>query len=216
MADEEMAKIVKRLGESKASDLTSLAWSEPKKRHKKVMNHTIIRYPVLLIFCLRAERKIKFVKVDGKTKIVDAGFMPICEKGFMFEMLVSCMMEGVPEGKPGVPIHIKQLEPDLEPVFKSGEQVNEKTGERLAAWAKTHKEELKDEQQDDPLDPLRADITRWLLEIEGTDTKAQEKHLLLTGGKYKTPYDMKKESNVMTIHGKVKAEYEMRGKDERK
>jgi DNA polymerase III delta prime subunit len=147
MADQELKKMVDSMGADKASKLTALAWSGPKQRHKKVMNHTIIRFPALLIFCLRAERKVKFIMENGKQKIVDAGFLPICEKGFMFEMLVACMMEGIPEGTPGVPLHIKQLEKDLEPVFIKGEQVNEETGRRLAEWAAggQKKESVKDD-----------------------------------------------------------------------
>lgn len=112
--------------------LTAPAWKRAKLEHKKLMAH-IIRYPTLLIFCLRAEPKIKFVKDDqGKTQIVDAGYKPICEKMMMYEMLVGAMMHA---DNPGVPLHIKKLEPDLEPVFVAGQQVDESTGERLAAWA---------------------------------------------------------------------------------
>lgn len=129
----------------KMERLTAPAWKRAKLEHKKMMAH-IIRYPTLLIVCLRAEPKIKFIKVDangqplppgakgGKTEIVDAGYQPICEKMFMYEMLVGCMMHA---DSPGVPLHIKRLEPDLEPVFVAGQQIDESTGERLAAWAST-------------------------------------------------------------------------------
>jgi hypothetical protein len=39
-----------------------------------------------------------------------------------------------------VPEHIKRLEPDLEPVFLAGKQIDERTGERLALWAQARKE----------------------------------------------------------------------------
>jgi hypothetical protein len=122
---------------SKAERLTAPSWKSAKMRHKSVFMNRVTRYPALLIVCLRAEPKIKFVKVmkDGReqTAIVDAGYQPICEKMFMYEMLVGAMM--MPDN-PGVPVHIKKLEPDLEPVFISGEQITEKTGERLALWSK--------------------------------------------------------------------------------
>jgi hypothetical protein len=129
----------------KAERLTAPSWKDAKRRHKKMMQY-IIRYPTLLIVCLRAEPKLKFLKEqftrnDGskgeKTVIVDAGYQPICEKMFMYEMLVGCMMK--PDAA-GVPEHIKQLEKDLEPIFLAGEQVDEGTGERLAAWAKLRAE----------------------------------------------------------------------------
>ena len=110
------------------------AWKDAKRRHKTKFMSYLIRYPTLLIVCLRAEPKVKFVKVDGKTQIVDAGYQPICEKMFMYEMLVGCKMTA---DAAGVPEHIKQLEPDLEPVFLAGKQIDESTGQRLRAWAES-------------------------------------------------------------------------------
>lgn len=118
----------------KMERLTAPAWKRAKLEHKKLMSH-IIRYPKLLIVCLRAEPKIKFMKdAQGKTQIVDAGYQPICEKMFGYEMLAFAMVHA---DNPGVPNHIKKLEPDLEPVFVSGQQIDESTGERLATWAST-------------------------------------------------------------------------------
>lgn len=111
--------------------LSGPAWKGAKMRHKRVFMSYLIRYPTLVIVCLRAEPKVKFIKVDGKTKIVDAGYQPICEKMFMYEMLVGCKMD--PE-QAGVPEHIKKLEQELEPVFLEGKQIDESTGERLAIW----------------------------------------------------------------------------------
>lgn len=119
--------------------LSGPAWKDAKLRHKTKFMSYLIRYPTLLVVCLRAEPKVKFVKVYDEQKkkevtaIVDAGYVPICEKQFMYEMLVGCKMD---PAKAGVPEHIKQLEKELEPVFRSGEQIDEATGERLAAWCK--------------------------------------------------------------------------------
>lgn len=121
--------------EQRYEALSGPAWKDAKTRHKKLMGY-LIRYPTLLIVCLRAEPKVKFVKVmkDGKerTEIVDAGYVAICEKSFMFEMLVGCMMTA---DNAGVPQHIKRLETDLEPIFLAGQQIDEGTGQRLAEWA---------------------------------------------------------------------------------
>lgn len=118
--------------DARAEALSGPAWKDAKRRHKSAFMSYLIRYPSLLIVCLRAEPKVKFVKVDGKTQIVDAGYQPICEKMFMYEMLVGCKM--APD-QAGVPEHIKKLEPDLEPVFLPGKQIDEGTGQRLATWA---------------------------------------------------------------------------------
>jgi hypothetical protein len=119
--------------ESRMEALSGPAWKDAKLRHKSKLMSYLIRYPAFLIVCLRAEPKVKFVKDDkGKTAIVDAGYQPICEKLFMYEMLVGCMMTA---DNAGVPMHIKQLETELQPVFIPGQQIDEGTGERLAAWA---------------------------------------------------------------------------------
>jgi hypothetical protein len=124
-------------GDARRMDaLTAPSWKDAKHRHKSKFMSYLIRYPTLLIVCLRAEPKVKFVKDDrGKMQIVDAGYQAICEKQFQYEMLVACMMTA---DNAGVPQHIKKLEPDLEPVFLAGKQIDESTGERLAAWAAGH------------------------------------------------------------------------------
>lgn len=117
----------------KAEKLTSLAWKDPKRRHKRKLMANLIRYPKLLIVCLRAEPKIKFAKDgEGKTKIIDMGFQPICEKMFMYEMLASFMMYA---DRAGIPEQVKTLEEDLRPVFLEGQRIDESTGRRLAQWA---------------------------------------------------------------------------------
>lgn len=130
-------------GDARAMErLTAPAWKRAKTMHKKLVSY-IIRYPVLLIICLRAEPKVKFVKVlkDGKerTEIVDAGYQPICEKQFMYEMLVGCMM--YPD-KAGVPEHVKKLEPDLEPIFPIDKQIDEQCGARLLQWSKARSRDI--------------------------------------------------------------------------
>ena len=120
---------------SRADKMTAPAWREPKMRHKAKLMPIIRRFPTMLIVCLRCEPKIKFVKgADGKTQIVDAGYQPVCERMFGYDMLVFAMMHA---DNPGVPVHLKKLEPDLEPVFIAGKQIDESTGERLSEWAST-------------------------------------------------------------------------------
>ena len=84
-------------------------------------------------------------------QIVDAGFQPICEKLFMYEMLVGCKMTAE---NAGVPEHIKQLEPDLEPVFLAGQRIDEGTGERLEKWAQSRADTPKP-----PADPIEDVVT---------------------------------------------------------
>lgn len=122
---------------SKADAVTGLAWKDPKVRHRALMRY-IRKLDVPIIFCLRAEPKIKYVKEYDErkqrevTKVVDAGWLPITEKLFGYDMLVYALM--MPDN-PGVPVHLKKLEPDFAPMFPLGKQVTEDAGQRLAAWA---------------------------------------------------------------------------------
>lgn len=126
----------------KMEKLIAPSWKKAKVRHKHEVMTLIRRYPKLLLLSLRAEPKVKFTKEkfqrrDGgegeKTVIVDAGYQPICEKMFMYDMLASFMMYAE---NAGVPEQVKALEEDLRPVFLQGKQLDEATGQRLAAWAK--------------------------------------------------------------------------------
>lgn len=118
---------------AKAERLTALAWKQPKQRHKKLMAY-LRKCDVPIIFCLRAEPKIKFQKdANGKTQVIDAGWLPIAEKLFGFDMLIYALMMAE---NPGIPVHLKKLEPEFEPMFPVGKQLTEESGRQLAAWAK--------------------------------------------------------------------------------
>lgn len=119
---------------SKAERLTALAWKEPKQKHKKLI-YKILQSGVPIIFCLRAEPKIKFTKdpTNGKTQVVDAGWQPICEKMFGYEMLIYALL--MPEN-PGVPVHLKELEPEFAPMFPLGKQITEEVGALIGKWAR--------------------------------------------------------------------------------
>jgi len=116
----------------KAERLTALAWKAPKQSHKKLI-YRILQCSIPIIFCLRAEPKIRFTKdATGKTQVVDAGWQPICEKMFGYEMLAYVLL--MPDN-PGVPVHLKKLEPELEAIFPLGKQIDESVGKGLAEWA---------------------------------------------------------------------------------
>lgn len=116
----------------KMERLNASAWKEPKREHKKLMGY-LRKCDVPIIFGLRAEPKIKFQKdAQGKTQIVDAGWLPIAEKLFGFDMLIYALMMAE---NPGVPVHLKKLEPEFEPMFPVGQQITEEAGRLLAAWA---------------------------------------------------------------------------------
>ena len=114
-------------------------WTKPKMAHKRMVNK-MLQVHAHLIFCLRAEDKIKITKdKDGKMVIIQADqipprdrWIPICEKRFMYEMTVSMVM--TPDN-PGVPIPIK-IQDQHRFAFPQGQVVDEEAGRRLAEWAK--------------------------------------------------------------------------------
>lgn len=123
----------------KIEAMTAPAWKKPKIRHKRMVSR-LLQCRSHLIFCLRAEEKIRFEEqiVDGKkrTNIVPLGFMPICEKGFMFEMSGSMTMH---PDTPGAVRHdlTRKLNDDLLRIFRDGDAITEDHGAALRAWAES-------------------------------------------------------------------------------
>lgn len=107
------------------------AWIKPKMSHKKMMSR-LLQCRAHLIFCLRAEEKVKMEKNErNQTVIVPIGWQPICEKNFMYEMTASFLLT---DDAPGVPKPIK-LQDQHRAFFPTDKPVSEKSGEQLAAWA---------------------------------------------------------------------------------
>jgi hypothetical protein len=92
-----------------------------------------------VIFCLRAEDKVKFQKVKGRngrdtTEIVPIGWQPVCEKGFMFEMSGSLTL--APDRPGAVNYELpRKLNAELLEIFKDGEALTEAHGAALRNWA---------------------------------------------------------------------------------
>jgi hypothetical protein len=115
------------------------AWIRPKAAHKRLMQ-TILHCNAHLIFCLRAQDKIDFIKDEkGKTKVVPMetlsgykGWIPICDSRFPFELTASFIM--MPD-RPGQPVPIK-LQEQHKPFFPLDKPITEEAGRQLAAWAR--------------------------------------------------------------------------------
>ena len=117
--------------------MTAPAWKHPKLRHQRMMAK-LIQSRSHVIFCLRAQEKIKIVKkANGKgTEIVPIGFQPLCEKNFMFEMSGSMMLSPVTPGAPDYEMAHK-LNNDLQQIFPHGKVVGIEAGARLRQWAES-------------------------------------------------------------------------------
>ncbi len=118
-------------------------WKKPKMAHKRMMNR-FIQCRCHMIFCLRAEEKMKLNKVkderSGKerTEVIAADdrpllerWEPICEKRFMFEMTVSFLLLASSRGV-GIPV---KLEEQHRPLFPEGQQIGMAAGRALSDWS---------------------------------------------------------------------------------
>lgn len=109
-------------------------WKEPKLAHKKLMN-ALLQCRASIIFCLRADEKIEILRENGKTVVRPLGWMPICEKRFMFEMTASFTL--TPD-RPGIP-HFDlphKLQSQHRPFFTDKHPIDEESGRALAEWAR--------------------------------------------------------------------------------
>ncbi len=104
-----------------------LAWAKPKEQHRKMMN-MLLQAKSHIIFCARAKDNLEQVKVNGKAEIVNHGLMPIQEKNFPFEMLITLKMED--KGKVVIEKCVKGLEESL----KINGYINEAHGKIIADW----------------------------------------------------------------------------------
>lgn len=149
MHDDEVARLAKkpydRMEGWEIDKFNAPAWKVPKTRHKTRLMSPLRQVRAYIIFCLRAEEKIKFVKVFDeksgreKTAIESAGWVPICEKRFMYEMTLSFTVTpenpGVPLIEGGMAVYGKIQNQHL-PFFPEGKRVSEECGRRLRAWAR--------------------------------------------------------------------------------
>jgi hypothetical protein len=109
-------------------------WKVPKGAHKKLMNQ-LLQCRASIIFCLRADEKIRIARENGKTVVEPLGWMPICEKRFMFEMTASFTL--TPD-RPGIP-HFDlphKLQRQHRAMFTDSAPISEDSGRVLATWAR--------------------------------------------------------------------------------
>ncbi len=120
-------------------------WKEPKLAHKEMMN-ALLQCRAHIIFCLRADEKIRIVpptKDNGfKTQIEPLGWTPICEKRFMFEMTLSLTLRPDNPGKPDFTLPHK-MQDQHRHMFPQGQYITKETGRMLGEWAKGNEDDIK-------------------------------------------------------------------------
>ena len=123
----------------KREAMNFLAWAKPKAARRKLING-LLQLNANFVFCFRAKEKIKLVKVDGKTKPMDAGWQAIAGDEFVYEMTDRFLLppgaKGVPDLSPeafetGVP---KMPDEHID-IIGRGKPLDEAMGAALAKWA---------------------------------------------------------------------------------
>lgn len=149
MHDDEVARLARKPYDNlegwEIDKFNAPGWKVPKTRHKTRLISPLRQVRCYVIFCMRAEEKIKFVKIrderTGKEKnaIEQAGWTPVCEKRFMYDMTMSFTVTpdnpGVPLIKDGQAVYGKLQRQHLA-FFPEGKAVTEDAGRQLRAWAR--------------------------------------------------------------------------------
>ncbi|WP_050734227.1 AAA family ATPase [Methylobacterium sp. ARG-1] len=123
-------------------------WKEPKLAHKRMMN-ALLQCRATLIFCLRADEKIEIVREGGRTQVRPLGWMPICEKRFMYEMTASFTLSPDSPGIPRFDLPHKVQE-QHRGFFPERIAIDEDAGRKLAAWARGGAVPAADKRSDGP------------------------------------------------------------------
>jgi hypothetical protein len=107
------------------------AWIAPKTAHKRMV-HSFLQRRLPIIFCFRAEEKLKIIR-DGRPQ--PAGWIPIADQRLLFELTVLLTLTN---DAPGVIQHnlpCKIIEPHRGYLLDRA-LIVEKMGQQLVAWAK--------------------------------------------------------------------------------
>ncbi len=118
-----------------------LGWAKAGPLRQKMIEG-IKQLDGVFIFCFRAKEKTKPVKKDGKTEVIDMGFMPIAGEEWVYEMAVNCMLEPRSEGVPtwrsdhiGERMMMK-CPAQFKHIFAAQQPLSEDIGRALAEWSR--------------------------------------------------------------------------------
>ena len=123
-------------------------WAKAKMAHKRFVNHCLTS-KMHLLFCLRAQEKVKVFKrgdaiitsianleenpqIADKDCIVPMGLQSVTEKSFVFEMTVSLML--AEHTHHAVPVKVPE---PLVHLFPGRHLIAKEDGERIAQWNNT-------------------------------------------------------------------------------
>jgi len=126
--------------DSKAERVKMLAWGQPKAARRALING-LLQMKANFIFCFRAKNVVKPIKTNGKTEIVQQGFIPISGDELVYEMTADFLLmphsDGVPTWQseyPGERMAMK-LPVQFRQMFAEKVQLSRAIGRQLAEWA---------------------------------------------------------------------------------
>lgn len=126
---------------AKRERIKMLAIQKPKQNRRRLIN-TMLQMDCNFISCFRAKETAKPVKKDGRTEVVQLGFMPVAGDEFVFEQTVNCLLlpaaKGIPTWKTdnvGERMMMK-LPEQFKDIFTEGRRIDRMIGRELALWAR--------------------------------------------------------------------------------
>jgi hypothetical protein len=101
-------------------------WASAKLEHKRFLAYCLSSQ-MHIIFCLRARDK---VKITPDKQVIPIGIQPVCEKNFVFEMLLSLQFDEQTHHYSG--IKVPEM---LSGIFRGGELITKDHGAAIRKWA---------------------------------------------------------------------------------
>ena len=111
-------------------------WKEPKARHRR-MTQAFKHCGANLIFCARADReRIEIARDEsGKTTVGKRAWVPVVEKRFAYDMVVSLMLR--PDAAGVVDLSLPhRLPDDFRRMLVHGKHIDQPAGWRIGEWAR--------------------------------------------------------------------------------
>jgi hypothetical protein len=107
-------------------------WNKAKQANRKYV-YRLLYSTMHIIVCLRARERSKIIpkheSITGKEEVISLGILPIAEKNFVFEMLMSLQLDE----KTHHAIPVKVPEP-LVGLFPGNQLITKADGERIREW----------------------------------------------------------------------------------
>lgn len=107
-------------------------WNKAKLANRRYV-YRLLYSTMHIIVCLRAREKSKIIPKDqtasGREEVLSLGVLPIAEKNFVFEMLLSLQLDEHTHA--AVPVKVPE---PLLPLFPGGRLITKQDGEAIARW----------------------------------------------------------------------------------